>query len=100
MDITRQYLKSVYLQVEPSRLSRYLFYAGVPAVGVAIAALFSLTGPTGPPFGNWVRLIVFPGAVAIGGVPLALLFSYILRTAMVAERTAAITPFTPEQETR
>ncbi|ELY85604.1 hypothetical protein [Natrialba taiwanensis] len=98
MDITRQYLKSVYLQVELSRLSRYLFYAGVPAIGVAIAVLFSLTGPTGLPFGSQVRLVVFPSAVAIGGLPLALLFSYILRTAMVAEQTAAITPFTTGQK--
>ncbi|QCS42912.1 hypothetical protein [Natrinema versiforme] len=99
MDIARQYFKSVYLQVELSRLSRYLFYAGIPAVGTAIAALFVMTVATGPPFGRPVRAVVFPIAVAVGVLPLTILFSYILRTATVTERTAAITPFTtPEQE--
>ncbi|WP_226481849.1 hypothetical protein [Natrinema amylolyticum] len=99
MDIARQYFKSVYLQVELSRLSRYLFYTGVPAVGTAIAALFVMTVASGPPFGRLVRAVVFPVAVAVGVCPLTVLFSFILRTATVTERTAAITPFTtPEQE--
>ncbi|MGQ3414129.1 hypothetical protein ACT4ML_18025 [Natrinema sp. LN54] len=99
MDIARQYFKSVYLQVELSRLSRYLFYAGIPAIGTAIAALFVMTAATGPPFGRPVRAVVFPIAVAVGVLPLTTLFAYILRTATVTERTAAITPFTtPEQE--
>ncbi|QLK25226.2 hypothetical protein HYG81_14155 [Natrinema zhouii] len=99
MDIARQYFKSVYLQVELSRLSRYLFYAGVPAVGTAIAALFVMTVASGPPFGRPVRAVLFPLAIAVGVFPLTLLLSYILRTATVTERTAAITPFTtPEQE--
>ncbi len=99
MDIARQYFKSMYLQVELSRLSRYLLYAGVPAVGTAIAALFVLTVATGRPFGEPTGVVLFPTAVAVGVFPLALLFAYILRTATVTERTAAITPFTtPEQE--
>ncbi|WP_339103818.1 hypothetical protein [Haloterrigena salinisoli] len=99
MDIARQYFKSIYLQVELSRLSRNLLYAGIPAVGVAIGSLFVLTGLSGPPFGRPLQRIVFPIAVAVGAFPLALLFAYILRTATVTERTAAITPFTtPEQE--
>lgn len=99
MDIARQYFKTMYLQVELSRLSRYLLYAGVPAVGTAIAALFVLTAATGPPFGRAVRSVLFPVTVAVGVFPLALLFAYILRTATVTERTAAIMPFTtPEQE--
>ncbi|PGF14763.1 hypothetical protein CP556_00595 [Natrinema sp. CBA1119] len=99
MDIARQYFKSMYLQVELSRLSRYLLYAGVPAVGTAIATLFVMTVAAGPPFGEPVRVVLFPVTVAVGVFPLALLFAYILRTATVTERTAAITPFTtPEQE--
>ena len=99
MDIARQYFKSVYLQIELSRLSRNLLYAGVPAVTVAVGMLFSLTGLSGPTFGRPLQRIVFPIAAAVGSFPLALLFAYILRTATVTERTAAITPFTtPEQE--
>ncbi|WP_254612515.1 hypothetical protein [Haloterrigena gelatinilytica] len=52
-----------------------------------------------PPFAARVQAVFFPLAVTIGVFPLALLFAYILRTATVTERTAAITPFTtPEQE--
>ena len=99
IDIARQYFKSVYLQVELSRLSRHLLYAGVPAVGVAIGMLFALTGLSGPPMAQSMQRVVFPIAAGIGAFPLALLFAYILRTATVTERTAAITPFTtPEQE--
>ena len=99
IDIARQYFKSMYLQVELSRLSRYLFYAGIPAIGVAAAGLFVLTTPAYPAFSVETQHVVFPLAVAVGVFPLALLFAYILRTATVTERTAAITPFTtPEQE--
>lgn len=99
MDIARQYFKSVYLQVELSRLSRYLFYAGIPAVSVAVAALFTMTTISDLRFAASAQPIVFPAAVTVGIFPLTVLFSYILRTATVTERTAAITPFTtPEQE--
>jgi hypothetical protein len=99
MDIARQYFKAMYLQVELSRLSRYLLYTGVLAVGTAIAALFVLTAGAGPPFVRPVRVGVFPIAVAVGILPLTVLFAYILRTAAVTQRTAAVTPFTtPEQE--
>ncbi|MDF9746552.1 hypothetical protein [Natrinema salsiterrestre] len=99
LDIARQYFKSVYLQVELSRLSRYLFYAGLPAVGVVIATLFVLSVSDPTRFGQSVRVVLFPIVVTVGTLPLSLLFSYILRLMTVTERTAAITPFTtPEQE--
>ncbi|GAB3663951.1 hypothetical protein [Halopiger thermotolerans] len=98
-DIARQYFKTVYLQVELSRLSRNLLYAGIPAVGVAIGMLFALTGLAGSSFTRTVQQVLFPITAAVGSFPLALLFAYIVRTATVTERTAAITPFTtPEQE--
>ena len=99
LDIARQYFKAVYLQVELSRLSRYLFYAGLPAVGVTISTLFILAVSGGPRFGEPTRAVLFPLVVAVAMLPLSLLFSYILRLVTVTERTAAITPFTtPEQE--
>ncbi|WP_049923384.1 hypothetical protein [Halopiger djelfimassiliensis] len=99
IDIARQYFKSLYLQVELSRLSRYLFYTGLPAIGVSVATLFALTSLSAAPFEEPIRTVVFPTAVAIGVFPLTVLFAFILRTATVTERTVAITPFTtPEQE--
>ncbi|WP_229380161.1 hypothetical protein [Haloterrigena salifodinae] len=99
IDIARQYFKLLYLQVELSRPSQYLCYTGLPAVGIAVAALFVLTTVSDPAFAAQLQTILFPLVVAIGVFPLALLFAYILRTATVIERTAAITPFTTlEQE--
>ena len=99
LDIARQYFKAVYLQVELSRLSRYLFYAGLPAVGVSIGTLLVLSISTGTRFSEPIRAVLFPIIVTVGVLPLSLLFSYILRLMTVTERTAAITPFTtPEQE--
>ncbi|MFD1564806.1 hypothetical protein ACFR99_14795 [Haloarchaeobius amylolyticus] len=99
LDIARQYFKSVYLQVELSRLSRYLFYTGLPAVGVAIATLFVLTVGSGQGLSQPARVFGFSLVVTIGMLPLSVLFAYILRMVTVTERTAAITPFTtPEQE--
>lgn len=99
LDIARQYFKAVYLQVELSRLSRYLFYAGLPAIGVAIGTLLVLSISSGTRFSEPIRAVLFPIIVTVGVLPLSLLFSYILRLMTVTERTAAITPFTtPEQE--
>lgn len=99
IDIARQYFRSIYFQVELSRLSRYLFYVGFPAIGTALGALFVLTGLGGPPLSRPVQRVFFPVSIAIGALPVTVLFAYIVRTATVTERTAAITPFTtPEQE--
>lgn len=99
IDIARQYFKSVYIQAELARLSRVLLFAGIPAVGGTIYMLLIYSGVTGPGveielLPIWVLL-----AVTLGFTPLAVLFAVVLRVATVAERTAAITPFTvPRQE--
>ncbi|WP_224449724.1 hypothetical protein [Haloprofundus salilacus] len=98
VDIARQYFKSVYLQEELSSLSRVLLYAGVPAEVISVLVLLSLTTSPGdiPPL---VRFAVLPVTAVAGFVPLVLLFSFILRTATVTQRTAATLPFTtPGQE--
>ena len=44
---------------------------------------------------------VLPMLVLVGLVPLAILFAFVLRIAVVTRRTTAITPFTtPEQESQ
>ena len=44
---------------------------------------------------------VLPVLVLVGLVPLAILFAFVLRIAVVTQRTTAITPFTtPERESQ
>lgn len=100
IDIARQYFKSVYMQSELARLSRILLYVGVLAIGSALLMLFVYTGATNPPVAASYLEVFAPTVLIIGFAPLAVLFSFLLRVAMVAQRTVAITPFTtPSQET-
>ncbi|WP_117591042.1 hypothetical protein [Haloprofundus halophilus] len=98
VDVARQYFKTVYLQDELSSLSRMLLYVGVPAEALCILVLLSLTTTPSaiPPL---ARDVVLPGIAVVGLAPLAVLFSYITRTATVTQRTSAMIPFTtPGQE--
>lgn len=100
IDVARQYLKSIYLQQELARVSRLLFYTGLPSVAVVTVALLTFTAPGGSPAVPRPLLeLLVPAVVTVGLFPLTVLFSFIVRTATVAERTAAIIPFTaPTQE--
>lgn len=98
IDVARQYFKSIYLQQELSKLSRILLYAGLPAEAVAVAMLLAFTADPGTAFDGMLRAAV-PVTLAVSFLPLAVLTSFILRTATVTQRTAATVPFTtPEQE--
>ncbi|MFC6938636.1 hypothetical protein ACFQE8_01510 [Salinirubellus sp. GCM10025818] len=99
IDIARQYFKSVYLQQELATLSKLLFFTGLPSIAVVAAALFLFTGSSGPAVPRTLLSALAPTVVAVGLLPLTVLFAYILRTATVLHRTAAIVPFTaPAQE--
>ena len=76
-----------------------LIYVGLPAVGVALGSLLYLTVPTQRPDLVATHEVFLPLTVTAGTVPLAILSSYILRSATVTKLTAATLPFTtPEQE--
>lgn len=100
VDVARQYFKSLYTQSELARLSRILLYIGVPAVGSAL--LLFLVSVDGPSETIAVRSYLSASVIVVvtlGFAPLAVLFSFVLRVATVAQRTVAITPFaTPTQE--
>lgn len=100
VDIARQYFKSIYIQSELARLSKVLLYVGVPAVGSALLLLIVYASTVEPPLTvNYLRVVV-PSVVILGFLPLAVLFSFVLRIATIAQHTVAITPFTtPTQET-
>lgn len=99
IDIARQYFKSVYLQQELAALSRTLFYVGLPAVAVVVATLLLLTARGGASVPRPSLAVIVPATITVGLVPLCVLFAFILRTATVTRRTAAVIPFTaPTQE--
>lgn len=98
LDIARQYFKSVYTQSELARLSRFLLYVGIPAVGSSLLMLLVYASTTDLSVMNDLKLFV-PVIVVVGFTPLAMLAAFILRVALVAQQTIAITPFTiPTQE--
>ena len=101
IDVARQYLKTLYMQNELARMSRFLLYAGTPAVIVSMVMMHQFAASTDAVFGPTVMSALVPVALTLGVAPLAILFAYVLRISLVAQRTVAITPFTtPQQEKR
>ncbi|WP_435177503.1 hypothetical protein [Halorussus sp. AFM4] len=99
IDVARQYLKTVYIQEELSRLSRDLLYVGVPVIFAGLALMVTFVSTSAPALTSRQLSVITPVFAAVGAAPLALLFAYVLRLSVVSERTAAITPFTtPTQE--
>lgn len=99
IDIARQYFKTVYFKQELSSFSRVLLVAGLPAEGIAIASLLLMSVPSGNPTAVAHLRTVVPVTTTLALTPLAVLASFIVRTATVNRRTAATVPFTaPEQE--
>ncbi|MFC4451503.1 hypothetical protein [Halorussus aquaticus] len=97
VDVARQYFKSLYLQEELSSLSRVLLYAGLPAELVSVVVLLGLTARQGTGITPYAHLLL-PITVTLAFLPLALLLSFIVRTATVTERTAATIPFTTAKQ--
>jgi hypothetical protein len=93
IDVARQCFKSIYLQEERSSLSRVLPCAGISAEIAAVTAPLALTAQSGIVVIGTDYLFV-PAAIVVSFVPLALLLAFIVRTATVTERTAAMTPVT------
>lgn len=99
IDVARQYLKTLYMQDELSRLSLHLLYVGVPAVVVSafMLRMFAVTVQTLP---STTVTAAVPVAITVGFAPLGVLVAYVLRLATVARRTVAITPFTVSSQER
>lgn len=94
IDVARQYFKSIYVQSHLARLSRILLYVGVPAVGSALLLTMVYGGVAGASEIPTVLPGIVPIVVILGFSPLAILMSFVLRFATIAQRTVAITPFT------
>ncbi|WP_435358817.1 hypothetical protein [Haloarchaeobius sp. DFWS5] len=94
IDVARQYLKSLYMQDELSRLSRQLLYVGVPGVFVSMGMLLLFAVSSEPVLSSQTLSLLAPVAATASVAPLAVVFSFVLRISSVSRRTVAITPFT------
>lgn len=99
LDVLRQYFKSLYIQQELSYLSRQVGYTGI--LGFLVAAGLVMGFGNGQPLPNHPLALDFliSIAMAIVALPFAVLVSFVLRVATIAQRTAASGTFTPTRET-
>ena len=96
--VARQFFKTIAIQQNLARLSRLLAYLGVPVLlGTFFVTTIYTTVPT-----TTVAQPLLPAVVSLGVavvfVPLAILLSYILRTASIARYTVSVGPFVPPEE--
>lgn len=98
IDTARHYFRNLYLQDELSSFSRHLVYAGLPAVALSLVTLVSLSVlPEPQSVDRAIIGMMFLGVTA-GVFPAAMLFSFVIRTSTVAQRTITTVPFTISSE--
>jgi len=95
VDIARQYFKTMYVQEELSYFSRLLLYVGIPAEFLTVAALIAMSQSGSTLSGLPLTLpLIAPVIVTVAFTPLAMLFSFVLRVATVAQNTVSPAQFT------
>lgn len=98
VEVARRFFKTVLIQSELASLSRLLLYVGIPVQLGTVVIMLLFTATSGVGVSPGVLSVSIPLAVTVGFAPIVLLTSFILRLATVAERTAAMYPFTNESE--
>ena len=96
--VAREHFKATYLQRELAQLSRLTLAFGVPAVIAAMIVGLLYADPTGAAIEEAYLPYVTSALITVVVSPLALVASYILRTATIARRTASIGPLLPHKE--
>lgn len=96
--VAREHIKTTYLQRELTRFSQLTILTGVPAITSALLIGFLYAGRTGAVIALPALPWVVSGLLAVVFVPLALLTTYILRTATITRRTVSIGPLVLESE--
>jgi hypothetical protein len=93
IDVAREYFRTLYTQEYLSQMSRVLLYIGVPAQLILASALLEFVGllSAHPPaqFSAWTVYLF----VIFGLVPLAVVFSFIVRAATIAHWSVTTTQF-------
>lgn len=97
-DVAQEHFKTTYLQRELTRFSQLTIYSGVPAIlaAITIGLLYADIGGASVAVRSLPLLV--SALIAIVVSPLALLVSYILRTATVTRRTASVGPMLPQKD--
>ncbi|APW96606.1 hypothetical protein CHINAEXTREME_01940 [Halobiforma lacisalsi AJ5] len=96
--VAQEHFKTTYLQRELTRFSQLTVYTGVPAILSAMFLGFVYADFGGPTVSAASLPFLVSGVVAVVVTPLALLVSYILRTATVTRRTASVGPMLPQKD--
>ncbi|MFC4543956.1 hypothetical protein ACFO5R_18675 [Halosolutus amylolyticus] len=96
--VAREQFKTTYLQRELTRFSQLTIYCGVPSILSAILVGLMYADVVGPSVSVAVLPYVAIGLIVVALSPLALLASYILRTATVTRRTASVGPIIPQKD--
>jgi hypothetical protein len=96
-NIARTHLKTTYVQRELTQFSRQTLYCGVPSILSAMVIGFLYGGVGGATINPALLPYVVSALIVVVVSPLALLASYILRTATVVRRTASIGPMIPQK---
>ncbi|MFB6139617.1 MAG: hypothetical protein ABEJ26_04185 [Halosimplex sp.] len=91
--VTREHVQQLFSRKDLSNLSRVLLAVGTVVEALLLAALLAFVGLVGVgPFAPFSAPVVY-ASVAVGLVPLALVFAYVVRSATIAYRTASTTQF-------
>ena len=98
LDAARDYLKTLWIQRELAKLSRMMLYTGLPAVIVAGLGIFIAPEIPGLTIARPIIAVLLSATIAVSLVPLSVLLAYVVRIALIAQRTAAFGPFIPEDE--
>ncbi|AEH36557.1 hypothetical protein [Halopiger xanaduensis] len=97
-NVAREQFKTTYLQRELTRFSQLTIYCGVPSILSAILVGLLYADFAGPSVSAAVLPYVVSVLIVVVLSPLALLVSYILRTATVTRRTASVGPMIPQKD--
>ncbi|WP_266077528.1 hypothetical protein [Haladaptatus caseinilyticus] len=96
--IARQYFKTLAIQQDLARLSRFVAYSGLTAFVTTICLTLLYKSSSGAYIGQPELTIVVILGFGVIVSPLAVLISYILRVATIARYTVSVGPFVPPKE--
>ncbi|WP_226040558.1 hypothetical protein [Natrinema sp. DC36] len=75
-----------------------MLYTGLPAVIVTALGIFIAPEIPGFTIARPIIVVLLSATVAVSLVPISVLLAYVVRIALIAQRTAAFGPFIPEDE--
>lgn len=91
--VARQHFKTLAIQRQLARLSRYVVYTGVPSIFVAALLMLAYTSSGVPKLPEGIMRPIASLSVPIFLAPSVVLSAYVLPLAVVAERTVVTDPF-------